>query len=287
MDSEWRSLEPRAEALTRRGFVATSLGVGFTLAAGPVQAQTVIHTDDAGLVAGAVEIPVPGGALPAYRAMPAAGARFHTVLVVQEIFGVHEHIKDMCRRFAKLGYFAVAPEFYARIGDVSKATDMPSVMAIANKAPAAQVMADLDSTVAWASSTGKADTAHLGITGWCRGGRYVWLYAEHNPELKAAVAWYGPLETPKTEADPVNPIERVAELHCPVLGLYGGADQGIPQQSIENLKQAIAKAHKQAEFVVYAGAPHGFNADYRPSYRRDAAEDGWKRLQGWFKQYGV
>jgi carboxymethylenebutenolidase len=287
MNVEIESLKLFPDKFSRRGFFVTSLGMGFTLAAGPLQAQTIIHTDDAGLMAGEVKIQTNDGVIPGYHAMPAKGKKFHTVLVIQEIFGVHEHIKDMCRRFAKLGYFAVAPELYARVGDVSKLTDIKDVLAIANKAPEAQTMKDLDATVAWAKSTGMADTGPLGVTGWCRGGHYTWRYAEHNPRVRAAVAWYGPLEGAKSDAAPVYVIDDIAKLKAPVLGLYGKEDQSIPLDTIERLKAAAAKAHKKVEFVVYDGAPHGFNADYRPSYRKEAADDGWKRLQAWFKKNGV
>jgi carboxymethylenebutenolidase len=287
MDAEMTAPMPRFDRLNRRAFVATSLGVGFTLAAGPVIADTIIHTDDKGLIAGEVKIPAPDGEIPAYRAMPATGKKFHTVLVIHEAFGVHEHIKDVCRRFAKLGYFAVSVDLFARIADMSKVTEQAQVMDILGKVSEPQAMTDLDATVAWAKGTGKADTTHLAATGFCIGGRFTWLYAEHNPALKAAVSWYGVLERPKSDLRPANPIDQVKQLHCPVLGLYGGADTIITAASIAQLKQAAAAAHKKVEFVVYDGAPHGFNADYRPSYRKEAADDGWKRLQAWFKKNGV
>jgi carboxymethylenebutenolidase len=206
---------------------------------------------------------------------------------VQEIFGVHEHIKDICRRFAKLGYLAVAPELYAREGDVSKITDMQQLMPIVNKVPDAQVMSDLDATAAWAASTGKAAPNRLAITGFCWGGRIVWLYAAHNPDLKAAVAWYGPIARPPTALQPKGPLDLVAQIKAPVLGLYGAADGGIPVASVEQLRDALKAAGKKAEFVIYPDTPHAFNADYRPSYRPEPAKDGWNRLQAWFKQNGV
>jgi carboxymethylenebutenolidase len=235
-----------------------------------------------------VKIPVSDGAIPGYRAMPASGGPFPTVLVIQEIFGVHEYIKDICRRLAKLGYFAVAPALYARQGDVSTMTDIGEIMkTVVSKVPDAQVSSDLDATVAWARHTGKADTRRLGVTGFCWGGRQTWLYAEHNRHLKAAVAWYGFLAGPTDALHPQNPTDLAANLKCPVLGLYGGQDQGISQDSIAAMKAKLAAAGKTSAFVVYPDAGHGFNADYRPSYNAAAATDGWNRLQAWFKKYGV
>lgn len=272
---------------SRREFVVTSLATGFALAVQPVAAET-ITTDDAGLEAGEVKIPTADGPMPAYRAMPAKGGPFPTVLVVQEIFGVHEHIKDICRRFAKLGYFAVAPELYARQGDVSKMTNIGEIITqVVSKVPDAQVMSDLDDTVAWAKKSGKADTAKLAITGFCWGGRIVWLYAAHNPNVKAGVAWYGRLVGSPDPLHPKHPVDLAGQLKAPVLGLYGGADGGIPLPTIEKMRAAVKDAGKTAEIIVYDDAPHGFHADYRPSYRKAAAEDGWKRLVAWFKKYGV
>ena len=284
-DSHLTSLLPPA-ALTRRGFVVTSLAAGFALAVQPVSAQTIV-TDSNGLTVGEVKIPVSDGEIPGYRAMPAEGGPFATILVVQEVFGVHEHIKDICRRLAKAGYFAVAPALYARQGDVTQMSNMDDVMKVVAKVPEAEVASDLDATVAWAASTGKADTAKLGITGFCWGGRQVWLYAEHNPKVKAAVAWYGPLKRPTSQMTPVNPMDQVAQLQVPVLGLYGGADQGIPMDQIKAMQAALKAADKPSEIVVYPDTPHGFNADYRPSYRADAARDGWARMLVWFKDHGV
>jgi carboxymethylenebutenolidase len=286
-DMHIRSLVPPTD-VSRRGFVVTSLASGFALAVQPVCAQTMITTDSNGLTAGEVKIPVAGGEIPAYRAMPASGGPFPTVLVIQEIFGVHEHIKDMCRRFAKLGYFAVAPALYSREGDVSGMSDIQEIVSkVVAKVPDAQVASDLDATVAWAKGTGKADTAKLGVTGFCWGGRQVWLYTAHNPDVKAAVAWYGTLKRPSTDLQPTNPIDLVGELKAPVLGLYGGADPGIPVDSVEEMKKALKAANNPSEIVLYPDTPHGFNADYRPSYRPDQAKDGWTRLQAWFKQHGV
>jgi carboxymethylenebutenolidase len=272
---------------TRRQFVVTSLAAGFAMAVQPVSAET-ITTDSKGLVAGEVKIPVKDGEIPAYRAMPDAGGPFPVVLVVQEIFGVHEHIKDICRRFAKLGYQAIAPELYARQGDVSKLTDIQDIIGkVVSKVPDAQVMADLDATVAWAKKSGKGDTAKLGITGFCWGGRIVWLYSAHSKDLKAGVAWYGRIVGKPDDLHPKNPIDRVAALNAPVLGLYGGADMGIPNDTVEQMQKALKDAKKPSEIVLYPETPHGFNADYRPSYRKDKAEDGWKRLLAWFKKNGV
>jgi carboxymethylenebutenolidase len=273
---------------TRRGFVVTSLASGFALATQPISAQTTLTTDTNGLEAGEVKIPVADGQIPAYRAMPATGGPFPTVLVVQEIFGVHEHIKDICRRFAKLGYVAVATELYARQGDVSKIKDIGEVISkVVSKVPDAQVLSDLDATVAWIKDQSKGNTAKLGITGYCWGGRIVWLYAAHNPDLKAGVAWYGRLVGKPDELHPKNPIDLVSSLHAPVLGLYGEADHGIPLASIEQMRAALKEAGKSAEIIVYPDTPHAFFADYRPSYRKEPAMDGWKRLLAWFKTHGV
>jgi carboxymethylenebutenolidase len=273
---------------TRRQFVVTSLAAGFATAVRPVAAQTIIATDTDGLVAGEVNIPVAGGELPGYRAMPAAGKAFPVVLVVQEIFGVHEHIRDVCRRFAKLGHLAVAPELFARQGDVAKIAEVSDIVAkVVSKVPDAQVMSDLDATVAWAAKTGSGNTDKLGITGFCWGGRIVWLYAAHSPTLKAGVAWYGRLVGPTTDLQPKNPIDVVPALKAPVLGLYGGADQGIPLETVEQMRAALKAAGKPSEIVVYPDAPHGFFADYRPSYRPEPAKDGWKRLLEWFRKHGA
>ena len=272
--------------LSRRGFVATSLAAGFALAAQPVSAET-ITTDTKGLTAGEVKIPVKGEEIPAYRAMPETGGPFPVVLVIQEIFGVHEHIKDVCRRFAKLGCLAIAPELYARQGDVSKLENFGEIFKVVSKVPDEQVMSDLDATVAWAKASGKADPAKLAITGFCWGGRIVWLYSARNPAVKAGVAWYGRLVGEADELHPKHPIDVVESLNAPVLGLYGGDDQGIPVDTVDRMKEAIKKAGKPCEIMVYPDTPHAFFADYRPSYRKDQAEDGWKRLREWFKNHGV
>jgi carboxymethylenebutenolidase len=271
----------------RRTFVMTTLAAGFALAAQPISAKTIM-TSSQGLTVAEVKIPVADGEIPAYQAMPAKGGPFPVVLVIQEIFGVHEHIKDVCRRFAKQGYLAIAPALYARQGDVSKMTDIQEIITkVVSKVPDAQVFSDLDATVASVNKSGKGDTSKLGITGFCWGGRIVWLYANHNPKVKAAVAWYGPLTGEASELKPKNPIDIVSSLKVPVLGLYGGSDDSIPSASIEQMKKALKEAGNPSEIVVYPNTPHGFHADYRPTYRQEQAEDGDKRLQAWFKKYGV
>ena len=283
--AEFNSLLP-AQKFDRRNFLVTSLAAGFALAVQPVSAQT-ITTDSSGLVAGEIKIPVKDGEIPGYRAMPASGGPFGTVLVVQEIFGVHEHIRDMCRRFAKAGYFAIAPELYARQGDVAKLANTQEIVDnVVKKVSDAQVMGDLDASVAYAKASGKADTSRLGITGFCWGGRTVWMYAAHNPGLKAAVAWYGPLDRSYYPGDK-SVLDVVKDLKAPVLGLYGGADQGIPVETVNKMRDALRAAKKPGDLIVYPDTPHGFNADYRGSYRKEAAEDGWKRLRSWFAVYGV
>jgi len=285
MHEDLLSLLPRP---SRREFVVTSLAAGFALAVQPVCADTVITTDAKGLEAGEVKIPVEKGDIPAYRAMPDKGGPFPVILVVQEIFGVHEHIKDLCRRLAKVGYLAVAPEMYARQGDVSKLTDINEIITkVVSKVPDAQVMSDLDAAVAWAKKSGKGDTAKLGVTGFCWGGRIVWLYAAHNKDLKAGVAWYGRLVGTADDLHPKHPIDLVGKLNAPVLGLYGEADTGIPVKTVEQMRQKLKDEKKTAEIVLYPDTPHGFNADYRPSYRKDKAEDAWKKMLDWFKKYGV
>lgn len=266
----------------------SSLATGFALATQPVAAESVIHTDTEGLEAGMVEVPVSDGVLPAYRAMPAAAGTFPVILVVQEIFGVHEHIRDLCRRLAKEGYFAIAPELYFRQGSVVGMGDIKEIISkVVSKVPDPQVMSDLDETVAYVKSTGRGDTARLGITGFCWGGRIVWLYAAHSAALKAGVAWYGKLAGDSTATTPRHPIDIASELKAPVLGLYGGADQGIPVETVDRMREACKAAGKACEIVVYPDTPHAFNADYRPSYRAEAAKDGWARMLSWFKAHGV
>jgi carboxymethylenebutenolidase len=275
-----------------RPFMVTTLTTGFARVVQPIEARSTITTDTTGLVAGEVQIPVSDGEIPAYRAMPEPGKSLPVVLVVQEIFGVHEHIKDVCRRFAKQGYLAVAPELYARQGDVSKMTDFSEIREkVVSKVSDAQVMSDLDAAVAYAEKTGKADVQRLGITGFCWGGRIVWLYAAHNPSVKAGAAWYGRLmpapNTPANLLQPTHPIDVAATLKVPVLGLYGGKDEGIPLATVEQMRAQLAAGQSGSEIVVYPDAPHGFHADYRPSYHKEAAEDGWKRLLAWFQQHGA
>jgi carboxymethylenebutenolidase len=279
-------LLPRSQ-WSRRGFVMTSLATGFALSVQPVSADT-IHTDTTGLEAGEVKVPVKDGTIPAYRAMPDKGGPFPTVLVVQEVFGVHEHIKDLCRRLAKAGYYAIAPELYARQGNPAEISDIQELISkIVSKVPDAQVMSDLDATEAFAKASGNADTKKLAVTGFCWGGRIVWVYAAHNPGLKAAVAWYGPIDRPRTDLQPKYPIDLARDLKAPVLGLYGAADTGIPVESVERMRAACKEANKTCEIVIYPDTPHGFNADYRPSYRPEAAKDGWAKLLAWFKEHGV
>jgi carboxymethylenebutenolidase len=282
---EWKGMLPRT-SWSRRGFVMTSLATGFAVSVQPVSAET-ITTDTNGLDAAEVKVPVKDGQIPAYRAMPDKGGPFPTVLVIHEIWGVHEHIKDLCRRLGKAGYYAIAPELYARQGNAAAIPDTQQIIReIVAKVPDAQVMSDLDAAAAYAKSSGKADTTKLAVTGFCWGGRIVWLYAARNPGLKAAVAWYG-VDTKPGELTPKNPADIAGELKCPVLALYGGADQSIPPELIEKRQAACKAAGKICESKVYPDTPHGFNADYRPSYRPEEAKDGWSRMLAWFKQYGV
>jgi len=286
--SEFDSLTPSRD-FSRRSFVQTAVGSGFAAAVLPVSAQT-ITTDTAGLTAGEVKIPVGKDSIPGYRAQPAGKSGLPVILVLSEIFGVHEHIADVCRRFAKLGYLAIAPELFVRQGDAKAYTDIPKLQAeVITKVPDEQVLADLDATVAWAKANG-GDTGRLGVTGFCWGGRITWLYAAHNPNIKAGVAWYGRLVGPSSPLQPKHPVDVAARLNGPVLGLYGGADAGIPLDTVDKMKAALAQgnaAAKKSEFVVYPDTPHAFHADYRPSYRKEAAEDGWKRAVAWFKANGV
>ena len=273
--------------ITRRQFIATAtLATGFALAVQPVSAK-VITTDSKGLIAGAVKIPVKDGEIPAYRAMPAKSGNFPIVLVIQEIFGVHEHIQDVCRRFAKLGYVAIAPELFVRQGDVSKLSNIEEIRPIVAKVPDAQVLSDLDATVGWAVKSAKGNSNKLGITGFCWGGRITWLYAAHNPQVKAGVAWYGRLVGDVTELTPKHPVDIASGLKVPVLGLYGGKDTGIPLDTVQQMRDRLKSGSSKSEIIVYPDAPHAFFADYRPSYREEDAKQGWQRLQAWFKQNGV
>jgi carboxymethylenebutenolidase len=285
MHPEAVAFAPKTE-FSRRDFVVTALASGFAASVLPVSAQT-ITTDSKGLTAGEVKIKVSDGEMPAYRAMPEAKKNLPVVLVVQEIFGVHEHIKDICRRFAKEGYLAIAPELYARQGDVSQIKEVKDIVEkVVSKVPDAQVMADLDATAAWAGQNG-GDTGKMAVTGFCWGGRIVWLYAAHNPKLKAGVAWYGGLIRPATPLTPKHPIDVAAGLKVPVLGLYGDADTGIPNETVEKMRDALKAAGSKSDIVLYPDTPHGFHADYRPSYRAKEADDGWKRLLAWFRKNGA
>ncbi|MDA8444053.1 MULTISPECIES: dienelactone hydrolase family protein [Comamonadaceae] len=278
---------------TRRTAMRVALGagfgVGYAAAAMPVMAQTAIQTPADGLTAGKVSIEVNGFKVPAYRAAPAGKTDLPVVLVIQEIFGVHEYIADTCRRFAKAGYLAIAPELYARQGDPLQYTEAAKLMSeLVSKVPDAQVLADLDGTVKWAGENG-GDLKKVGITGFCWGGRITWLYAAHGP-VKAGVAWYGRLVGQASELTPKHPVDIAPILKAPVLGLYGEKDSGIPLDTIDKMKAALqtgSAAAKASQFVVYPDAPHAFHADYRPSFRKEAAEDGWKRALEWFKTHGV
>lgn len=280
--------------INRRGFTAASLATGFALAVLPVSAET-ITTDTDSIDAEMVQVPVAGGAtMGAYRAVPkwtGKGGGHPVVLVVQEIFGVHEHIRDLCRRLAKSGYYAIAPDLYFRQGDATKVADIPTLVRdIVSKVPDEQVMADLDATVAYVAAHGKGDTRRLAITGFCWGGRIVWLYSAHNPDLKAGAAWYGRLVGGTDPLHPKNPIDLVNQLNAPVLGLYGAKDESIPVSSVEQMRAALAdgdKAAKDCKIMVFNDSGHGFNADYRPSYNAADAKVAWKQMLEWFKRHGV
>ena len=285
-------------SLTERGLsrrtamVGTALGSSFALSVQPVCAQTMITTPADGLTAGEVKVKTKDGKeMAAYRAMPATGQGFGTILVVQEIFGVHAHIADLCRRFAKAGYYAIAPELYFRQGDPKGYTEIPKLISeVVAKVPDQQVMEDLDAAAAFAKGEGKADTAKLGVTGFCWGGRIVWLYAATNPGLKAGVAWYGRVVGDATPLTPKHPVDIAKELKAPVLGLYGGADTGIPNDTVDKMREALkagSPAAQKSRIDTYPDTPHGFNADYRPSFRKDQAEDAWKKALAWFKDNGV
>jgi carboxymethylenebutenolidase len=284
--AELDSLMP-AVPLDRRGFIVTALGAGFALSVTPTAAQSPIKTGTEGLTAGEVKIKVADGELLAYRAMPAGKTGLPVVMVVSEIFGVHEYIADVCRRLAKEGYLAIAPEPFTRYGDprtYASVADLYS--AVIAKVPDTGVAADLDACAAWAAKNG-GDGARLGITGFCWGGRQVWLYAAHNPALKAGVAWYGRIDGEVNDRTPKYPLDLAAQLKGAVLGLYGSADQGIAMDDVEAMKDALAKAGSKSQLHVYDGAPHAFHADYRPTYRKEAAEDGWKRMLAWLRKNGV
>jgi carboxymethylenebutenolidase len=275
---------------SRRDFARTSVGAGFAAAVLPVEAQTQVKTDSDGLTVGEVMIAVGDFKLPAYRAMPAGKSRLPVVLVVSEIFGVHEYIADVARRFARHGYLAIAPELFVRQGDAGSYGEIAKLMSeVVAKVPDAQAMADLDACVAWAGANG-GDTSRLAVTGFCWGGRITWLYSAHNAGVKAGVAWYGKLVGDTNALQTSHPVNVAATLKAPVLGLYGEKDSGIPLDTVQKMKAALAagsSAAKKSEFVIYPDAPHAFHADYRPSYQKAAADDGWKRCLAWFKANNV
>ena len=279
------SLVPATRDLSRRGFVRASVGSGFAAAVLPVVAQTQVKTSSDGLIAGEVTIPVGDFKLPAFRAAPAGQGGAPVVLVVSEIFGVHEHIADVALRFARAGYFAVAPELFVRQGDAGSYGEIAKLIAeVVNKTPDAQVMGDLDACVAWARGQGAA-AGRLGITGFCWGGRTTWMYTAHNPAVKAAVAWYGPVARNYHPGDR-SALDLASRIKAPVLGLYGAADPGIPNDTVEAMRNALKAAGNNAsELVLYPDTPHAFHADYRPSYRKEQAEDGWKRCLAWFGRH--
>jgi len=271
----------------RRDFIKIALGTGFAAAVLPVQAQNVIATDTVGLTVGEVTLTIGGQSVPMYRAQPAEGKDFPVILVISEIFGVHQYVADVARRFAKQGYMALAPELFVRQGDARHAPSIPELMKnIIAKVPDGQVMGDLDACVAWAKANG-GNTDKLGITGFCWGGRITWLYCAHNPAVKAGVAWYGRLVGDKIALTPQHPLDIAPTLKTPVLGLYGGKDNGIPLDTVEKMKMALAQGGNRSEFVVYPDAGHAFHADYRPSYVEADAKDGWRRALAWFKAHGV
>jgi carboxymethylenebutenolidase len=275
------------DGVDRRVFLKAALGTGFAAATLPVAAQSVIKTDTNGLTAGTVHIKVGDTSVPVYRAQPAGKKNLPVILVVSEIFGVHEHIADVARRFAKLGYLALAPDLFVRQGDAGKVPNIADLMRdIVSKTPDAQVMGDLDACVDWARHNG-GNVDKLGITGFCWGGRITWMYCAHNPKVKAGVAWYGRLVGDPSPNTPKHPIDVAASLQVPVLGLYGAKDQGIPVDTIDRMKTELAKGKTGSTFVVYPDAGHAFNADYRPSYVEADAKDGWKRALDWFKSHGV
>ncbi len=285
--SDFEGMSNTVPPFSRRGFMTASAATaaGYTLLAGPVRAD-VIKTDTAGLDAGPAKIKLAAGEMPGYFARPVNTQNPPVILVAEEVFGLHEYIRDVVRRWAKLGALAVAPDYYFRKGDLTKIPELKDLFPIVNSKSDAELFSDLDATVAWAKAQG-GDVGRLGIMGFCRGGRTVWMYSTHNPGLKAGVAFYGTLADPHSEAMPKNALDLAAEVKEPVLGLYGGADQGIPVSQIEEMKAKLKAAGKTADFKIYPGAPHGFHADYRASYRKEAAEDAWNLAVAWFKKYGV
>jgi carboxymethylenebutenolidase len=274
------------QIINRRTFAVTGLGAGFALSVQPISAAA-ITTDTAGLVTGEANIPVADGEIPAYLAKPAKGTKLKTAIVIQEIFGVHEWIKDICRRFAKEGYLAVAPSLYARQGDALAYTDIQKLVAeVVSKVDDATVLTDLDSTAKWAAANG-GDAGKVGVTGFCWGGRQTWLYTAHNANVKAGVAWYGGLVRKEGNTQPKHPVEVAGQLKGRVLGLYGELDKGITLAHVEAMRAAIKAAGDTSEIVVYPGADHGFLADYRPQYNEAAAKDAWAKCLAWFKKHGV
>ena len=284
--NELNSLFPEQENNSRRNFLVTTLPAGFALAVQPIGAQTITTNTD-GLTAGEVKVRVADGQIPAYRAKPDKGKNFPVVLVVQEIFGVHEHIKDICRRFAKQGYYAIAPSLFARQGDPASIGDIPTLVRdIVSKVPDAQVLSDIDSTLNFVGEGG-LNIKKAAITGFCWGGRIVWLYAAHNPKIKAGAAWYGRVVGQPSELQPKHPIDIAASINVPILGLYGGKDQGIPLDSLDKMRAALKPGKSKSEIIVYPDAQHGFYADYRPSYGKADAEEAWGKMLSWFKKNGV
>ncbi|NYE63918.1 carboxymethylenebutenolidase [Duganella sp. 1224] len=276
-----------SDGVDRRGFLKTALGTGFAAATLPVMAQNVIKTDTAGLTAGTIQVNVNGQNVPVYRAQPEGKTNLPVILVISEIFGVHEHIADVARRFAKQGYLALAPDLFIRQGDPTKVTSIADLQRdIISKTPDAQVFTDLDAVVAWAKANG-GNPDKIAITGFCWGGRITWLYAAHNPSIKAGVAWYGRLMGETNANFPRHPVDVAGTLSVPVLGLYGAKDTGISQESITVMKAALAQGPNKSTFVIYPNSGHAFHADYRPSYVEADAKDGWGRTLAWFKQHGV
>lgn len=286
-NADGATLAQQVGLFTRRDFMVTSLAIGFAIASNPILAQA-ITTDENDLIAGEVSIPVADGKIPAYRAMPKKGKNLPVILVIQEIFGVHEHIKDVCRRFAKLGYLAIAPELFTRQGDVSKMTEIGEILSkVVVKVPDEQVFSDLDATVAYVKSTGKANMDKLATVGFCWGGRTVWLYTAHNPTIKAGVAYYGLLNGMKSDIKANDPIDIASTLKVPVLGLYASTDAFIKPDVIERMQAGLEKSGSGSEIVVFPNVNHGFYADYRPSYNKLAAEYSWKLTRDWLKNHGV
>jgi len=287
LDQDIAGMLKPERAFDRRDFLATALGVSAALAASGTSAQQIV-TDTVGLAAGDVKIKVADGTIPGYYAMPATGGPFPTILVAPEVFGTNPYMKDIVRRLAKAGYYAITPDVYARKADISKITNIAEIIPIVNSKTDTEMMADFDAAVAFAKASGKADVDRLGITGFCRGGRTTWMYAAHNPSLRAGVAWYGTLAGRKSDAMPMHPLDVAREIKAPVLGLYGAKDDGIPLADVDEMRKALKGSGSKSEFVVYAEAGHGFNADFRPDeFRKQDAEDGWKRMLAWFKLWGV